>query len=167
MICRRVSHLNRFKGISQHIQEYNAGVFRHAASSARILNPVTTRVTSTGPMIKPTIPMKGTPARIPIIIITICTATLFPIIKGRYQKSIHPMSKGYPTNSISTALLISPRLQEVKDQNEDQDLPRDERDQYGNQIDVVTCRFSSKEILICYQVPVIKTWTRHLLNQSS
>jgi hypothetical protein len=59
------------------------------------------------------------------------------------------------------------RTEEVEGQNEDQELPPDERDQHGYQIDAADCRFSSKEILICFEVAVIKTWTRLLLNRSS
>ena len=65
MICRRVSYFNRFKGNSQHIQEYDAGVFRHPASSASIFYPVTTRAISTGPRIKPINPHERYPGKDP------------------------------------------------------------------------------------------------------
>jgi hypothetical protein len=83
MICRLVSHLNRFKGISQNIQEYDTGVFRHPTSPASIFYLITIRAISTGLKIKTVNPLKGTPARIPTIIMAGCTANLFLIITGR------------------------------------------------------------------------------------
>jgi hypothetical protein len=51
--------------------------------SAIILYPVTASATSTGPTMKPAIPINGTPAKIPIIIKTGGIATRFPNITGR------------------------------------------------------------------------------------
>ena len=112
--------------------------------------------------------MKGTPARIPIIIMTRCTATLFSHHNRPITEIDPPAEQGIPHQQHQHGtLLISPRLKEVTGQNENHDLRTDEGDQHGYQIDVVDCRFSSKEILICFEVAVIKTWTRHSSIQSS
>ena len=49
----------------------------------RIFAPITTSAMSTGPRMKPTIPMNGTPAKMPIIMMTGRTATRLPLMTGR------------------------------------------------------------------------------------
>ncbi len=52
-------------------------------SCETICAPTTTKAMSTGPTMNPMIPMNGTPAKIPIIMMIGWTATLFAIMNGR------------------------------------------------------------------------------------
>ncbi len=72
--------------LSRHLKKNQFWLDRDTGSlttSASILDPVTASATSTGPIMKPTMPINGTPAKMPIIIMTGGIATRFPIITGR------------------------------------------------------------------------------------
>jgi hypothetical protein len=94
LVARILQTRNLVKGLSEGEEIPSRAVFANHCitifaspgpqySCDRICAPTTTQAMRTGPTMNPTMPMNGTPPKMPIIIMTGWTATRFPIITGR------------------------------------------------------------------------------------